>query len=188
MQICESWLLTWYRSPVFISSCLALPRSPAVAPNSTVPWLFLSWPNNCLTPRTWWLPVILVMVATSQWLPYSVGECPWKKLTNRCWTSRTRTVLTLSSGFQTMWRLLFVTSHLEVWRCLEPSLVTVQPSKNSSNESVSSSQLCSGEKLSSIGTLVKEWTKWNSLRYVTCFVCYGHEYVVKKLSLWRNLK
>ena len=165
MQICESWLLTWYRSPVFISSCLALPHSPAVAPNSTVHWLFLSWPNKCLTPRTWWLPVILVMVATSPWPPCFVVACPWKKSTNRCWTCRIRTALTSSSGFRTTWKRPFVTSRREDLKCLPPSLVTAQPSKSSSSESASSSQLCSDVKLSFIGTLAKGWMKWNSQRY-----------------------
>ena len=55
------------------------------------------------------------------------------------------------NGSQTTSRLLSVTSHHVDWRCLAHSSVTALPSRSCSNVSQSSSPLCSGERLSSIG-------------------------------------
>merc|ERR1712076_138370 len=87
-----------------------------------------------------------------------------RKSMKECLMYRIRTVLTLLNGFQTMLKQLFVISHHVVWRCLLPSLETALLSKNYSNVLVSSSLLCSVEKLSFIGILVKVWTKWNLLK------------------------
>merc|ERR1712167_419985 len=45
-----------------------------------------------------------------------------------------------------------------------PSSVTPPPSKKCSRESVNNSPACSEERLSSIGTLEKVWTRWSSPR------------------------
>merc|ERR1712038_1933354 len=58
----------------------------------------------------------------------------------------------------------FAISHHEASKCPPLSLVTPPPSKNSSNESPNNSPLCSDERLSCTGTLVKVWTRWNSLK------------------------
>merc|ERR1711865_303606 len=82
--------------------------------------------------------------------------------TSRCSTSRTRTPVTSSNGSQTTSRLPSATSHHEASRCPAHSSVTRPPSRNSSSESPSSSLPCSVERLSSTGTPVKVWTRWNS--------------------------
>lgn len=79
-------------------------------------WQFQSWPSRCLMPRTWWLPVIHAMADTSQWLQFSVAECPWRRLMSKCWMYRTRIPPTLWSGYPTMWRQQSVTFHLVVSR------------------------------------------------------------------------
>merc|ERR1712130_784661 len=63
-----------------------------------------------------------------------------------------------------MSRLLSVTSHQEVSKWLPLSLVTPPPSRSSSRESLSSSLLCSEERLSFIGTQARAWTRWSSPR------------------------
>merc|ERR1712228_920097 len=96
--------------------------------------------------------------------PCSEVECPPKRLTSKCSTSKTKTPRTSSSGSPTTSSPLSVISHPRVSRCPSPSLVTPLPSKRCSRESPSSSLLCSEERLSSIGTPVKVWMRWNSLK------------------------
>merc|ERR1712166_734876 len=94
----------------------------------------------------------------------SEEECPPRRLTSKCSMSRTRTLLTSSSGSQTTSNLLFAISHQRDSRWPLPSLVTPPPSRKCSRELVSNSLLCSEERHSSIGTPVKAWTRWSSLR------------------------
>merc|ERR1712224_529602 len=96
--------------------------------------------------------------------PCSEEECPPKKLMSKCSTSRTRTLLTSLNGFQTTSNLLFAISHQRVSRWPLPSSETPPPSRRFSRELVSNSLLCSEERPSSIGTLVRVWTRWSSLR------------------------
>merc|ERR1712157_313864 len=96
--------------------------------------------------------------------PCSEVECPPKRLMSKCSTSKTKTPLTSLSGSPTTSSPLFAISHQRVSRCLLPSLVTLLPSKRCSRESLSNSLLCSEERLSSIGTPVKVWMRWSSLR------------------------
>ena len=44
-------------------------------------------------PRTWWRPVIPGTAAISPWQRYSVAGCRWRRLTNKCWTFKTKTGL-----------------------------------------------------------------------------------------------
>ena len=44
-------------------------------------------------PRTWWQPVIPGTAAISPWQRYSVAGCQWRRLTNKCWTFKTKTGL-----------------------------------------------------------------------------------------------
>merc|ERR1712205_249181 len=96
--------------------------------------------------------------------PCSKEECPLKKLTSKCLMSKTRTPLTSLNGSQTTLNPLFVISHQRDSRCPLPSSVTPPPSKKCSRESVNNSLPCSEERLSSIGTPVKVWTRWSSLK------------------------
>merc|ERR1719204_821486 len=57
-----------------------------------------------------------------------------------------------------------VISHHAVRKCPPPSSVTQPPFKNSSNVFLNNSLLCSEERLSSTGTLVRVWMKWNSMK------------------------
>merc|ERR1712196_569361 len=91
--------------------------------------------------------------------PCSEEECQPRKSTNKCSTSKTRTLLTSLNGFQTTSNPLFAISHQRVSRWLLPSLVTPPPSKRCSRELVSNSLPCSEERLSSIGTLERVWTR-----------------------------
>merc|ERR1712038_482571 len=75
-----------------------------------------------------------------------------------------RTLPTLLNGSPTMSRLLSATFLPEVSRWLPPSSVTQLPSRSFSRESQNSSQPCSEERLSSIGTLARVWMRWSSLR------------------------
>merc|ERR1712021_294703 len=83
--------------------------------------------------------------------PCSEVECPPRKLTSKCSTSKTRTPLISSSGSQTTSNPLFVISHQRDSRWLLPSSVTPPPSKRCSRELVSNSPACSEERHSSIG-------------------------------------
>ena len=100
------------------------------------------------------------------WPPqlYSEEECPPKKLMSKCWTSKTKIVLTSLNGFPTISNHQFVISLQKVWRWPLPSSVTPLLSKKCSKELLNNSLLCLEEKLSSTGTLVKVWTKWSSLK------------------------
>merc|ERR1711957_993506 len=92
----------------------------------------------------------------------SEEECPPRRSTNKCSTSRTRTLLTSLNGSQTTSNLLFAISHQRDSRWPLPSSVTPPPSKKCSRESENNSPQCSEERPSSIGTLEKVWTRWNS--------------------------
>merc|ERR1711912_14039 len=94
----------------------------------------------------------------------SEEECPPRRSTNKCSMSKTRTLLTSLSGFQTTSSHLFAISHQRDSRCLLLSSETPLPSKKCSRELENNSPLCSEERLSSTGTLVRVWTKWNSLK------------------------
>merc|ERR1711861_41904 len=91
-------------------------------------------------------------------------ECHQKRSMNKCLTFKTKTHLTLLNGFQTTSNPPSVISHQRVSRCLLLSLVTPPPSKRCSRESLNNSLLCSEERLSSIGTPVKVWMRWSSLK------------------------
>jgi len=160
----ENWLSTWFHSQDSISSWLVSPHWPPEDPNSTEPWLYQNWLNRCSMPRTWC--VLLTQDTEDTWLPPLCSEEEWvlKKSMNRCWTSRTRTPHTSLSGSQITWRAPFVISHQRDWRWPSPSSVTPPPSKKCSRESLNNSLVCSEERPSCTGTLVKEWTKWNSLK------------------------
>merc|ERR1712157_77721 len=69
-----------------------------------------------------------------------------------------------SSGSPITSRPPFATFHPAVSKCPLPSLVTPRPFKSSSSVSQNSSPLCSAERLSFTGTLVRVWTKWNLLK------------------------
>merc|ERR1712146_202816 len=96
--------------------------------------------------------------------PCSEEECQPRKLMSKCSMSRTRTPPTSLNGFQTTSNLLFAISHQRDSRWPLPSSVTPPPSRRCSRELVSSSLLCSEERPSFIGTLVRVWTRWSSLR------------------------
>merc|ERR1712080_746228 len=94
----------------------------------------------------------------------SEEECHLKRLMNKCLTYKIKTHPISLSGFQTTSNPLSVISHQKDSRCQLLSLVTPPLSKKCSRESLNNSLLCSEEKLSSIGTLVKVWMRWNSLK------------------------
>merc|ERR1712070_407563 len=94
--------------------------------------------------------------------PCSEEECQPRKSTSKCSTFKTRTPLTSSNGFQTTSSQLSAISHKRDSRWPLPSLVTPPLSKRCSRESENNSPLCSEERLSSIGTLEKVWTRWSS--------------------------
>merc|ERR1719263_1208929 len=96
--------------------------------------------------------------------PCSEEECQQKKLMSNCLMFKTRILLTLLNGFLTTLNLLFVISHQKVLRWQLHSSVTLLPSKRCSRESVNNSLLCSEERLSSTGILVKVWMRWSSLK------------------------
>ena len=83
---------------------------------------------------------------------------------NKCWMFKTRTLLTSLNGSPTILSHPFVISLPRAWRWQSPSLETQLLSRKCSRELLSNSLPCSEEKLSCIGTPVKEWTRWNSLR------------------------
>merc|ERR1719453_1784160 len=101
---------------------------------------------------------------TSLLAPCSEEECPPRRSTSKCSTSRTRTLLTSSNGSQTTSSLLFAISHQRDSRWPLLSSETPPPSKRCSRELESNSLLCSEERLSSIGTLERAWTRWSSPR------------------------
>ena len=113
-----------------------------------------SSPSRCSTPRTWWPPATPDTAGTSPWPRSSEGACPWRRSTSRCWTSRTRTAATSSSGSPTTWWPASVTFPPEVSRWPPPSWATPLPSRRSLRGSLNSSPLCSGGRHSSTGTQV----------------------------------
>ena len=127
--------------------------------------------SRCSMPRTWWLPVVLAMVGTWPLPPSPVAACLWRRLTNRFWTSRTRTDLTLLSGSATMSRLLFVTFLPVAWRWPPPSLVTLMPSRSCSRESLSSSLLCSEERYVKFSLKILNFFLWKLICIIKDF-CY----------------
>merc|ERR1711896_98902 len=102
--------------------------------------------------------------ATSPPPPSSADACPPRRLTSRCSTCRTRTPLTSSSGSPTTSSPPSAISHPRDSRWPSPSSETPLPSRRCSSVSVSSSLLCSAARPSSIGTPVRAWTRWSSLR------------------------
>merc|ERR1719491_1873115 len=96
--------------------------------------------------------------------PSSEDACPPRKSTSRCSTSRTRTLLTSSSGSPTTSSHPSVTSHPRDSRWPLLSSETPPPSRRCSRELESSSPPCSEERRSSIGTPAKAWTRWSSPR------------------------
>jgi len=77
---------------------------------------------------------------------------------------KTRTLLILLNGSPTISNHPFVIFPLKDLKWLLLSLETLLPSKKCSKELLNNSLLCSEERLSSIGTPVREWMKWNSLK------------------------
>lgn len=160
----ESLLLTWFLSLACTSSWLGLLPLPPVVLSSTVPWQSQNLPNKCGMPRTWCVLPTQGTVVTSLLLPCSGVKWAPRKSTSRWSMFKTKTLPTLWSGFQTMWSPVFVTFLPEVSPWHPPSSGTQHPSKKCSEEWVSNSQLCLGERLSFTGTLVKGWMKWSSLK------------------------
>jgi len=78
--------------------------------------------------------------------------------------SKTRTHHISFNGFQIILNHPFAIFHQRDLKWPLPSLETQLPSKKCSRESLNNSLLCSEERLSSIGTLDKVWTKCNSLK------------------------
>jgi len=114
--------------------------------------------------RTW---CVLLIQDTEDILPpplCSEVECPLKRLMSKCSMSKIKTLPISLNGFQTTSNPPFVISHQKVLRCLLLSLVTLLLSKKCSRESLNNSLLCSEERLSSIGILVKVWMRWSSLK------------------------
>lgn len=151
--------------------------------------MFLSLLNKCLMPRTWCALLTPDTEDIWQLVLCSEVELLQKKLTNKCWTCKTRTQVTLLSGFPTTSRVPFVIFLPMVWKCLQLSLVIPRPFKKCSRELLSSLQPCSEEKHFCIGTLEKEWMKWNSLRQkVTWTILLVNINNIKKLQLMMRMK
>ena len=162
--IWENSLSTLFPSPDCTSSWSDLLPLPQEDLNNTEPSLFLNSLNKCLMPRTWC--ALLIPDTEDILLPQlsSEEECQPKKSTNKCWTSKTRTLLTSSNGSPTTLNHPFAIFPPRDWRWPSPSLETQLRSKKCSRECLSNSLLCSEEKLSCTGTLVRVWTRWNSLK------------------------
>ena len=122
------------------------------------PWPSPNWPSKCLTPKTWWPPVIRATDDIWPWPLFSVAVCPWKRLMNRCSTSKTKTAPISWNGSLTMLRRPFAIFLHEDWKWLRHSLEIPRLFKNCSRGLANSSRLCSGERLSCIGTLAKVCT------------------------------
>jgi len=160
----ENWPSTWFLSQDCTSSWSDSLPWPQEDPNNTEPWPSLNWPNKCSMPKTWC--ALLTPDTEDIWLPplCSEEECPPKKSTNKCWTFKTKTVLTSLSGSPTTSNPQSVIFLLKDWKWPSLSSETQLPSKKCSKELLNNSPLCSEERPSYIGTLVKEWTRWNSLK------------------------
>lgn len=163
-QISENLLSTLFLSQDSISSWLVSLHLPPEDHKYTEPLLYPSLPNKCSMPKTW---CVLLTQDTEDILPpqpCSEEECHPKKLMNKCSTSKTKTPPISLNGSPTTSNPLFVISHQKDLRCLLLSLVTLLLSKRCSRESPNNSLLCSEERLSCIGTPVKVWTRWSSLK------------------------
>ena len=102
---------------------------------------------------------------------------------------RTKIQVILLSGSPTTLRVPFVIFLPMVWKCLQLSLVTLRPFKRCSKELLSSLRLCSEEKHFCIGTLEKEWMKWNSLKLrVTWMILLVNINNIKKPPLMMKMK
>lgn len=88
--------------------------------------------------------------------------CPWKKWMSRCWTCRTRTPATSSTGSQIMLRRLCVTYRRVASRWVPRSSATLLLFRSCSNAYLNSFRPCSTGRHSCIGTPAREWTKWSS--------------------------
>ncbi len=162
--ISENWQSIWFLSQDFISSWLDSPHLLQEDLNNTEPWQFQNLPNRCLMLRTWCVLLIPDMADIWLLLPFSEEECQPKKWTNKCWMFKTKTLPTSSNGFQTTSNRQFVISHQRDWRWQSHSLEIRQLSKKCSSEWRNNSLPCSEERLSSIGILVRAWTRCNSLK------------------------
>jgi len=162
--ISENSLLTLFHSQDSISSWLVSLLLPQEDPKYIELLPYQNSPNKCSMPKIWC--ALQIQDTEDILLPplCSEEECPPKRLTNKCSTYRTKTPPISSNGFQTTLNPLFVISHQRVLKCLLLSLVTLLLSKKCSRESLNNSLLCSEEKLSSIGILVKVWMRWSSLK------------------------
>jgi hypothetical protein len=160
----ESWLLTWSLSQDCTSSWSDLPPWPQEDLNNIELWPSQNWPNKCSMPRTWC--VLLTPDTEDIWLPplCSEEECQPRKLMNKCWTSKTKTLLISLNGSPTTLNhpsVIFPPRDLR-WPSLSSEIPP--PSKKCSRELPNNSPPCSEERPSCIGIPVKVWTKWNSLK------------------------
>ena len=162
--ILENSLLTWFHSRDCTSSWLVSLPLPQEDLNNTELLQFQNSLNKCSMPRIWCALLILDTVDIWLLLPSSEEECQLKKSTNKCWTSKTRTLHISFNGFLTILSHPFAIFHQRDWRWLSLSLETQLPFKRCSRELLNNSQLCSEEKLSCIGIPEKVWMRWNSLR------------------------
>merc|ERR1712166_68061 len=96
--------------------------------------------------------------------PSNTVHSPCQSLPSRCSTSRTRTLATSSSGFQTTLSHQSVISLQRVSRWQLCSLATLPPSRSSGSGCPSSSLACSVARHSFTGTPVRAWTRWSSPR------------------------
>merc|ERR1712032_1754857 len=151
-------------SHVSTSSWLVSPHSPPVDPSSTEPSPSQSSPSRCSMPRTWCAPPTHVTDVTSPPPPSSEAVCPPRKSMSRCSMSRTRTLPTSLSGSPTTSSPPSAISHQRDSRWPLLSSETPPPSRRCSSVSVNNSPPCSEERPSSIGTPVKVWTRWSSLK------------------------
>jgi len=187
-QISENSLSTLFLSQDSISSWLVSLHLPQEDPKSTELLLYQNLPNKCSMLKTWC--ALLTQDTVDILLPplCSEEECHPKRSMNKCLTFKTKTHLTLLNGFQTTSNPPSVISHQKVSKCLLLSLVTLLLSKKCSRESLNNSLLCSEEKLSSIGILVKVWMRWNSLKLnLTWTIWYLNINNIKMLPLKKKV-
>ena len=105
---------TWYHSPVSTSSWLDLHHLPQEDHNNTEHSLYQNLPNKCSMLKTWC--ALLTQDTVDIWLPllFLEEECRPKKLMNKCWTSKTRTLHISLNGFPTISNLQFAIFHQKV--------------------------------------------------------------------------
>merc|ERR1712187_1008221 len=94
----------------------------------------------------------------------SAAACRQRRRMSRCSMCRTRTARTLLNGSPTISRHPCAISRRRARRWRWPSLATPPQSRRCSSALLSTSRPCSGARLSCTGTLVRAWTRWNSLR------------------------